>query len=175
MDESLCATMQKGLGTNETLEKSELNGFLSTLWCRAFSFLRTNKGLKSLVVGARGSCVSAFRIDLAVILQENASLESLTILGGSKAKAEEYVALVTALQPNRTLKKLCCVRALTLTYWVHDPLMTDDEDKHVAKILKKTYALESLPELVLDNRAGDLAMFRNGHLPNVPRQIFATE
>jgi hypothetical protein len=53
------------------------NSTLSTnanLWCRAFSFFRTNKVLKSLVVGvqygATDSCLSAFQIDIAAMLQE---------------------------------------------------------------------------------------------------------
>jgi hypothetical protein len=89
MDESLCTAMQNGLGMNETLESLELSNVRlcddnTALWCRDVSFLRTNKALKSLVVsvesGVTESCLSAFRIDIVAMLQENTSLESLSII-----------------------------------------------------------------------------------------------
>jgi hypothetical protein len=88
MEESLCTAMKDGLGMNETLESLELiNAFVcvddADLWCRAFSIFRTNKALKSLVVGVQygvtESCLSAFRIDIVTMLQENTSLESLSV------------------------------------------------------------------------------------------------
>jgi hypothetical protein len=53
MDESLCTAIQNGLGMNESLEILELGGIHVTddnsdVWGRAFSFLRTNKTLKSV-------------------------------------------------------------------------------------------------------------------------------
>jgi hypothetical protein len=53
--ESLSTAMRDGLRMNETLESLKFNHINinddgADLWCRAFSFLRTNKGLKSLVV-----------------------------------------------------------------------------------------------------------------------------
>jgi hypothetical protein len=52
MDESLCTAMQNRLTRNETLERLELN--LVPLWdanaCKALSFLRTNKALKSFIL-----------------------------------------------------------------------------------------------------------------------------
>ncbi len=55
------------------------------LWKRALSFLRTNKTLKSLLVVdvnwyvTESACLSAFRIDVVAMLQENASLKSLSV------------------------------------------------------------------------------------------------
>jgi hypothetical protein len=159
MDESLCAAMQNGLGTNETLESLEIKNVSlcddnAALWSRALSFLRTNKALKSLKVGVeRGvteSCLSAFCIDIVAMLQENTSLESLSIQSlqfNSKAE-NEYIALVTALQDNTTLKSL----NITKCYGTSLPL-TRDDDKQMAKILKKNYALESLLDI---HRLGDV-------------------
>jgi hypothetical protein len=65
------------------------------------------------------------------------------------SKAEDYVALVTTLQHDRTLKTLRLQPCFTLQ-------LTDDEDKHVAKLLEKNYALESLPGIDHENRVGDL-------------------
>jgi hypothetical protein len=65
------------------------------------------------------------------------------------SKAEDYVALVTTLQHDRTLKTLRLQPCFTLQ-------LTDDEDKHVAKLLEKNYALESLPGIDHDSRVGDL-------------------
>jgi hypothetical protein len=52
-------------------------------WCSAFSFLRTSKALKSLVFdvhyGVEESCLSAFRIDMAAMLEDSTSLERLSI------------------------------------------------------------------------------------------------
>jgi hypothetical protein len=149
MEESLCTAMQNGLGTNTTLEHLELKParLRSDLWCRTFSFLRTNKALKSLVVyvhqGIKARLLSAFRKDIVSMLQENASLESLSIQknGLKLIKAEVHVELVTMLQHNTTLKRLelSCNGRLPLT---------DNDDKRIAKILQKNYALESLPNIV---------------------------
>jgi hypothetical protein len=88
MDESLSTAMKDGLGTNETLERLVLHVPLcddsSVLWCRAFSFFRFNKALKSLIVDldydvVEPCLVTAFCVDIATNLQENASLESLAI------------------------------------------------------------------------------------------------
>jgi hypothetical protein len=63
MEESLCAALKEGLGMNETLESMELTHIEicddnADLWCRAFSFLRINKALKSLVVMTYGASLS---------------------------------------------------------------------------------------------------------------------
>jgi hypothetical protein len=81
---------------------------------------------------ATESCVFAFLIDIATMLHENASLESLSIRkSGSRIKAEEYIALVTALQHNTTSKTLSLVRNERL-------LLTDDERKQSASLPRKT-------------------------------------
>jgi hypothetical protein len=164
MDESLSTAIKYGLEMNETLESLELNqgrmcDATTDLWCRALSFLRTNKSLKSLTVtleeDATESRVSAFRIDIAAMLQENTSLESLSIRKSwNIIKSEEYIAFVTALQHHTTLKTLSIYHNGSLR-------LTDDEDKRMAVLLKKNYALESLPDIDLDNDAGDVgAMLR---------------
>jgi hypothetical protein len=162
IDESLSTAIKDGLELNETLESLELRYVRlryddTDLWCRALSFLRTNKTLKSLVVEVSGgvteSCLSAFRIDIAGMLQDTTSLESLSIQTWNmniKIKAEEYFVLVTALQHNRTLK------TLNLHYHTSRLALTHDEDKQMAVLLKKNYALESFPHMNLKNEAGDV-------------------
>jgi hypothetical protein len=111
--------MKDGLGMNTTLESLKFQEVRVSdnnvdLWCRALSFLHTNKALKFLVVGLHNdveeSCFSAFRIDIAAMLQENASLESFSIrnLYGriETMEAEEYTALGTVLKHNTTLRIL---------------------------------------------------------------------
>jgi hypothetical protein len=80
-EESMCTAINDGLRMNETLDSLELSGFNVTddnadSWWTALSFLRTNKTLKSLMAtldgGETESCLSAFRIDIAVMLEDNA-------------------------------------------------------------------------------------------------------
>jgi hypothetical protein len=117
MSESLCTVIHNGLGMNKALESLEpmfvpLCGDNVELWCSAFSLLRTNKALKSLLVDmqldATESCLPALRIDIVAMLEEKTSLERLTIksCNGIKIKAQDYFVLVTALQHNATLKSL---------------------------------------------------------------------
>jgi hypothetical protein len=94
---------------NATFESLELKGILlhddnAALWHRAFSYLQTNKALKSLEIevlhGVEESYFSAFRIEITAMLQENTSLERLliqNIYGWIEAiEVEEHVALVTS-------------------------------------------------------------------------------
>jgi hypothetical protein len=166
MDESLCTAMQYGLGGNGTLEHLELNCVHVTdgntdLWLRAFSFLRTNKSLKSLMVGIQPrrlnsveqhgvteSCLYAFCTEIAAIMQENASLDSFSIQNCTiyEIKSEEYIALITALQHNTTLK--------FLNFRCYEVALTHDEDKQLASLLQKNYALERLWDV--NNWLGDV-------------------
>jgi hypothetical protein len=147
MGESLCTAMTDGLESNKALESLQLNNIglsadNAVFWCRTFSFLRTNKTLKSLKVTSDPFVTespSAFLIDIAGMLQENASLESLTIRVGHAIKAKEYCALITVIQHNMTLK------TLTLRYPSCVLQLTEPEDKQMAALLKKNYALENLP------------------------------
>jgi hypothetical protein len=150
MDEPLCTAMQNALGMNTTLESLELKQVRVTddnsdLWCRALSFLRTHTALKSFAVflehGVTQSLATAFRTDIVAMLQDNLSLESLTIRSFHVLKAENYVALITALQQNNALK--------TIVVQLYGELLhlTDDEDKQMAVLLKKNYALEKLPDI----------------------------
>jgi hypothetical protein len=103
---SRCAEIKNGLAMNETLDNNGTQPCLPVrddtpdLWCRALSFLCTNSTLKSMVTlekDATESCVFACRIDIAAMLHENASFESLSIQkSGNRIKAEEYIVLVTA-------------------------------------------------------------------------------
>jgi hypothetical protein len=161
MGESLCLAIKDGLGINAALESLELHHALlldTDLWCKAFSFLRTNKALKNLNIyvesgSSTDSCVAAFRTNIAAMLQENASLESLSIRKSLNiVKAEEHMALVTALRHNMTLKSLNLKGCQRLT-------LTHDEDKRMASLLKNNFALEILPGISLKNlknRAGDV-------------------
>jgi hypothetical protein len=131
-NESLYEAMKDGLGTNSTLESLHLNFFElhynTALWCGAFSFLRTNKALKSLSLGLDDetpSSLSSLRMEIAAMLKENVSLETLSI----STKPEDYAELITVLQRNTTLKTLkvpTCSRQLPA-----------DEDKQWALLLKK--------------------------------------
>jgi hypothetical protein len=161
MDESLSTALRDGLGMNETLESLELNSVPlcadnDDLFRRAFSFLRINKALKSMVVvvkdDAKESFVSALRLDVATMLQENISLETLTIRRWNmKIKAEEYLVLITTLQHNKMLKSLNFKVRRS-----HRLTLNDDEDKQMAALLQKNYALESLPDIDLEKRPRDV-------------------
>jgi hypothetical protein len=164
MDEALSTAIQIGLGTNETLESLALKDVNliddnADVFSRSFSFLRTNNALKSLVVtlgqDVTESCVAAFRTDVAAMLQDNKSLESLnvqgwvdtSVRGWNAFKVEDYDALITGLQQNRTLKRLQLGHGICK--------LTDGEDKQMASILKKNYALESLPRIKPEIYEGD--------------------
>jgi hypothetical protein len=159
MNESISTAIQIGLGTNATLENLtvSLRNVTADLQSGAFSFLRTNKALKALMIifggGVAETCLSAFRIDIAVMLQENTSLESLSIEGwGNKSKADEYVAIVTAIQPNKTLKTLSlCEYPLNRSLQLNDV-----ESKQMASLLKKNYGLERLPVINENDLAWDV-------------------
>jgi hypothetical protein len=153
IDELLCIAMIDGLGPNENLERLVLEDVLlfddnAALWSRAFSFLRTNKALKSLVINLVQCCVtkvclSTFRLDIVTMLQDNTSLESLTVRNCNRfqIKADEYFALVTAVQHNTKLKDFKLGNSRRALY------LKDNENKQMASLLKKNYALESLPDI----------------------------
>jgi hypothetical protein len=96
------------------------------------------------------SCLSALCIGIAAMLQDNKSLESLTVQSRNriKIKAEEYLVLVTAFQHNTTLRTLHLYRDRGVQ-------LNDDENKQMATLLKKNYAFESLPDTNVKNQAGD--------------------
>jgi hypothetical protein len=159
MDEPLCTSMKDGLGMNTTLENLELNKVHlsddnSDVWCRALSFLLTNSFLKILVVNldenVTESRAAAFRTDIAAMLEDNASLQSLSIRDNNDIKAKDFVALITALQHNSTLKTLMLQRCSRSCH------LTDVEDKQMAVLLKKNYGLESLPDINQENKVGDV-------------------
>jgi hypothetical protein len=92
--------------------------------------------LVDVYYGATESYVSEFRIDITALLQDNTSLESLTIRESEKGvNAEEVIAIVTALQINTTLKTLQLYDCGRLQ-------LTGYEDKQMASLFKKNYALE---------------------------------
>jgi hypothetical protein len=95
-----------------------------------------------------------FASTFAAMLEDSTSLKSLSIQSVNsrfEVKAEEYVALIAALQYNRTLKTLRLRNHPTTTNQ-----LTANKEKHVASLLKRNYALESLPNIDLENRAGDV-------------------
>jgi hypothetical protein len=88
-----------------------------------------------------------FRIDIVAMLQDNATLESLSILSQNFSTIEDYFVLVTALQHNATLKSLD----------LRGPgkhKLTNDAEKQMAALLKKNYALEKLPGFDLQGDVG---------------------
>jgi hypothetical protein len=163
MEGSLCTAMQNGLTLNETLESLQLHNVHLcdsefAFWCRAFSFLRTNSALMSLTLNsieddATQSCISAFCFDIAAMLEENASLEVLSIQSWKTAEfcAKDYLALIPALNGNQSLKILGFAEYASLQF-------TADEDKQMGALLRKNYGLESLPDFEWNpnNGAGDV-------------------
>jgi hypothetical protein len=157
--ESLSTAMTDGLGMNETLEKLvmyvPLYDDTSTLWYGGFSFLRTNKALKSLVIilerDVTESCASAFCIDILAMLQDNVSLESFIFRSRDQIKVEDYAIYITALLHNTTLKSIVFQNSRGQARQ-----LTDDEDKQIANTLKKNYGLERLPDIDLEIQAGDV-------------------
>jgi hypothetical protein len=156
LDEALCTAMKDGLEMNTTLESLELIRVHLTdescdLWCRALSFLCTNKSFKSLVISLERneteSCVTTFCTGIAALLQENASLQSLRIRRYDEFKVEEYIELITALQHNMKLKSLFLTNPYSRRHF------TDEEDKQMAAVLQKNYALEIIN---LKNEEGDV-------------------
>jgi hypothetical protein len=128
--------------TLERILPSDGDGAVSAR--NALSFLRTNSTLKSLtlsfVPNQRKSYALAFRLE-AVKMLENTFLVSLTIreFSGSTNKVEEFLALISALQLNTTLKTLgfnsCCFGNIRFTA---------DEVSQLGSILMKNYGLERL-------------------------------
>jgi hypothetical protein len=118
MDESLCTALKDGLGINETLDRLQLNCLPNIcddkfdLWCRALSFLRTNKTrkhvfphfLSALLPCCNRTCHLRF-------------LPSVTFIE-SRSKADKYLVLFIALQDQKTLKTLSIYhpRCFTLTH-----------------------------------------------------------
>jgi hypothetical protein len=125
--DELCAAICSGLTKNSTLEEVSLYNIIpsdddGTISARnALSFLRTKKRQDTM----EEPYVSTFRLEAARMMDDNTSLESLTIATesklrrmddnplvqssthiGSMIKFEEMSALVSALQRDTTLKIL---------------------------------------------------------------------
>jgi hypothetical protein len=155
-DEQLCAAMATGLVKNSMLERLNLrNSILSDADAasgrNALAFLRTNNSLKSLKVffgqDAMETRVSTFRTQAASMLEQNTSLESLTMLS-EHTKIEDYFSVLTALQSNTTLKHL--------VLGFSNVQMTDDEANELTSIVKKNYGLQSvraIPNQMVELRA----------------------
>jgi hypothetical protein len=79
------------------------------------------------------------------MLQENATLECISFESWNASTIEDYFVLLTALRHNTTLKSLNLKRKFQV--------LTNDEDKQMAALLKKNYALEKLPGF---NMQGDV-------------------
>jgi hypothetical protein len=150
LGDELCAAITNGLAKNTMLEElilddmvtSDDDGAVSAR--NALSFLRTNSTLKSLTVSflraQNESYVSAFRLE-AVKMLENTFLESLAIIESSNRDitVEEFLALISALQLNTTLKTLDFH-----FYCFGNICFTVDEVNQLVSILMKNYGLECL-------------------------------
>jgi hypothetical protein len=156
-------------------------------WCRALQFLRTNTALKSLeitfspialdnfagseadrgdLVMAMKSCLSTARMDVVRMLRDNKSLEFISIYRfGRRSQVptiEEYFELLDSLQENAALKTISLQQPYV---FATNPrashgarvVPTDDESKQLASLLKKNYALDSLPDIEFDPK-GDLGV-----------------
>jgi hypothetical protein len=155
----LCTAIRSGLAKNTTLEEltldhmhsSDDDGAVSAR--NALYFLRTNTTLKSLNITFQRvqeesnvfafrpveeeSYVSSFRLEAVKLIEENSSLESLTIYSVSgKIKVEDFFTLVSALQRHTTLK--------TLGYCAGELSLTDGEVTKLVPLLMKNYGLELL-------------------------------
>jgi hypothetical protein len=147
--DKLRAAMRSGLAKNSTLKELSLANMVASdddgaVSARnTLSFLHTNSSLKSLTVSfaysPKESYVSAFRLE-AVKMLKNTFIETLVITGSVRGlTVEAFLALISALQLNTTLKTLgyqtSFYKRLTLT---------DDEVKQLVSILMKNYVLERL-------------------------------
>jgi hypothetical protein len=118
------------LGMNKTLRKLHVSGFSSV----------------------PGSLIPALREGLG----RNSTLEILEFIHNGcldVAHATEtsfYIAVVGALQSNKTIK------TLRLCYNHGTPTLNSDDVKHLTSVVKKKYGLESLPALDSDDRMEDL-------------------
>jgi hypothetical protein len=165
MDHNLYAAMMVGLGQNSSLVKLQLVKIGSrdmdiSLWCKGLSVLRKNTALKSLEISfaseVQKSFVSALRMEVVAMLEENESLESISIFvdRGIVPTVEEYCALLTALQQNTKLKTI----RLLDTSACQELVLTYDACKQLASILRKNYKLEILPDFAVNDQFGDLAV-----------------
>jgi hypothetical protein len=140
-DEQLCAAMVTGLGKNSMLESLHLNnsvlsGTDAASGRNALSFLSTNNSLKCLVVEfgrhAIKSRVFVFRTQAASMLEQNTSLESLT-MKGTNTKIEDYRSVLSALQSNTTLT------CISLQFGSME--MTNYEANELTYVVKRNYGL----------------------------------
>jgi hypothetical protein len=82
-------------------------------------------------------------------LGENSTLAILELIQVADAVAPSfYIAVVEALQLNKTLKTLRLYDGLCC--------FTNDEVKYLTSVVKKNYGLESIPALDSDDRMRDL-------------------
>jgi hypothetical protein len=149
--DKLCAAISSGLAKNSTLEELSLYDMIPSdddgaVFARnALSFLRTNSTLKSLTVSflqaRKESYVSAFLLEAVKVL-ENTFLESFTISSygrGRGIEVEDFLALISALQLNTTLKTLDLQY-----YWFENISFTVDELNRLVSMLRKNYGLEHI-------------------------------
>jgi hypothetical protein len=149
LNQTICSTLASALPSNSSLRDISFSG----LWCPGLSSvvsaLGKNTGLKTLEVSIPSrKSLSAFRMEVVAMLQEKASLESVTINSANsvEVKAEDYLVLYAALQHNSTLKTLDLDLRSRLE-------LTAVEDKQVAALLKKNYALQCVSACA---RVGDV-------------------
>jgi hypothetical protein len=165
MDYNLYEAMMVGLGQNSSLVKLQLVKIGShdmdvSLWRKGLSALRKNTALQSLEISfaseVKKSFISALRMEMVAMLEENKSLESISMFvdRGTAPTVEEYCALLTALQKNTKLKTIHLVQ----TSACRKLALTNEASKELASILKKNYKLESLPDFAATNQLGDLGV-----------------
>jgi hypothetical protein len=156
-------------------------------WCRALQFLRTNTVLKSLeitfspislddfagsevdrndLVMAMKQRLSTARKEIVAMLRDNKSLEFISIFrfgGRSQVPTiEEYFDLLKLLQDNTALKAISLQQQYV---FATNPIAAsrarvvpiNGESKQLASLLKKNYALDSLPDIDFDP-TGDLGV-----------------
>jgi hypothetical protein len=150
IDEETSTAMRLGLGKNSTLKLLEFSNIQSgdndiSLWRKAFSFLRTNKALKTLHMNfdprVKHSRVSTLRMEVLAMLCENESLETLCIVDPD-ARPEDYLPCVVAIQSNTTLKSLRLYETDDFACAMHEV-----ETKELIPVLKKNYGLEEISGL----------------------------
>jgi hypothetical protein len=121
--------------------------------CIFFRYPFTRTAVTSLSINiawvAPESCVSAFLVDIAAVLEENASLEHLT-MNAKSVNVEDFLALVSSLQGNTTLETLHLVSYRDASGIILE--MTDDEVTGLTSSIKMNYGLEALPDIDPDDR-----------------------
>jgi hypothetical protein len=117
-----------------------------------YESIQLSRPYKSILIIFCQSHATSIRMEALAVLRENESLETFS-MPSKETMLEDYLAFVTALQPNTTLKSLCLndedfygdddeLKDLILDFYGDE-----DEFKDLILALRKNYGLEEIPGL----------------------------